>query len=108
MPANPIHEEANGEVPEERRASSIVPPVAEDLCITPLERIVSTPTLQQHIKANNVPPDKSSDQTNTLNNDNLVAGSSSESGIILNIDSSEIADFVYPRVYTSSVNVVIK
>ena len=108
LPANPIQQVANCEEPEERRASTIVPPVPEDLCITPPESVVTSPVVQQLIKPNNVRPDKSSDQTNTLNNDKLEEGSSNDNGIIMSTDNSENADFVYPRMYSSSLNIVIK
>ena len=108
LPANPIQEVANCQELEERRASTIVPPVPEDLCITPPESVVTSPTVQQLIKPNNVRPEKSSDQTKTLSNDKLEEGSNDDSGIIMSTDKSEKADFVYPRVYSSSVNIVIK
>ena len=65
LPTILTHEEANGEVPEGRRATTIVPPVLENLSISTPENIVTKPTVQHVMKPNSVQPDKSSDQTNT-------------------------------------------
>ena len=121
LPAKPVIDEINGDEPEERRASTIVPPAMEDLCINSTSQLTvssppPTPSTTLTIPNNNI----SSNQTPKLNNQISVKklqqkeNDNNDSGIIINIDESEDPgdpedpDFVYPRVYKSTLNVVIK
>ena len=107
LPAKPIMEETNGELPKDRRASTIVPSMMEGLSIGHQELAPSTSTAQQN-KARYLAPDQITRNTNTPSKHELNDDINNDSGIVINIEDSEDPDFVYPRMYTSTLNVVIK
>ena len=103
-------EDRNEEQEEDRRASTIVPPLIEDLCLNPAQIDASTSSPVQLAKPNNLPiVGQIPNRRNISRNKELEKDENNDSGIIINIDDSEEnADFVYPRTYTSTLDVVIK
>ena len=104
-------EDTNGEQEEDRRASTIVPPLIEDLCLNPAQINASTSSsLQTMAKPNNLSvAGQMPNRKNISRNKEPEKDDNNDSGIIINIDDSEeSADFVYPRTYTSTLDVVIK
>ena len=124
LPAKPVIEELNVEEPKERRASSIVPAAMEDLCINTSSQLTVSSALSSSMPSSTtltIPNSFSSSQTPQLNNSSTPvkklqekADNNNDSGIVININDSEDLedpedpDFVYPRVYKSTLNVVIK
>ena len=112
MPAHPAQDTRNGNLHEEdnnkRSTSTIVPPLIEDLCISP-SQIHCSSSSGQLTKPNPTSSEPSPAHKNKLiQNISGEEHSNNDSGIIINIEDSEAADFVYPRMYTSSLNVEIK
>ena len=120
LPAKPIINELNGDEPEDRRASTIVPPAMEGLCINTSQQLsasapppMPSPTLTI---PNNITSIQTPKMTNSVSVDKLQQkeNANNDSGIVININDSEDPgdsedpDFVYPRVYKSTLNVVIK
>ena len=108
MPANPIREDLNCEDPKERSISTIVRPAPEDLCIVPSEGIITSPRDHTLMKSNTFRLDKSSGKKNTSPNDKQKEDDKNNSRVFVAPDNSEKADFVYPPMYKSSLNVIIK
>ena len=122
LPVKPIIEDINGDESKERRASSIVPRAMEELCINISSHLTvssslppSMPSSRTLILQNN----HSSSQTPKLNDSSSVnkllqKANDNDSGIVNNIngsedpEDSEDPDFVYPRVYKSTINVEIE
>ena len=122
LPVKPIIEDINGDESKERRASSIVPRAMEELCINISSHLTvssslppSMPSSRTLILQNN----HSSSQTAKLNDSSSVnkllqKANDNDSGIVNNIngsedpEDSEDPDFVYPRVYKSTINVEIE
>ena len=108
----------DGDASAARRASTIVPPILEDLVelrprvsvpddlveLRPSVTLPVSPTIQQLIQSNNV-----MDGKQPSGQAEFSSGSSGkisyDSGIS---DTSEPPDFLYPRMYRSSLNVVLK
>lgn len=110
LPAHPAQEKRNGELHEEmnkRSTSTIVPPLIEDLCIAPPQMRGSSSSVQL-TKPNSISMDQLPGHKNKSIEKELEEHDNNDSGIIINIEDSEAADFVYPRMYTSTLNVVIK
>ena len=83
----------------------------EDLSISPAHLNVSSTATQLAIPNNSLSSGISTNTTNTnlLRATELPKDDNNDSGIIINVDDAEeSADFVYPRMYTSTLNVVIK
>ena len=99
LPAVP-YSTTNCEVPEGRRASTLVPSLPDSHG--------SSSTTQQLMKPNHVIPRISADETEALHGVKSEGSNNADSGIILDEESTENPDFMYPRVYRSTLNVVIK
>ena len=96
----------------------------EELCINTSSHLTVSSSLPSpsmpSSKTLTIPNNHSSSQTPKLNNSSSVnklqqkANDNNDSGIVINIndsedpEDSEDPDFVYPRVYKSTLNVVIK
>ena len=108
--ANPVKEDTNGEQEKTRRAFTIVPPLIEALCLNPAQIDASISSPVQLAKPNiRSVVGQMPNRTNISRNKELEKDENNDSGIIINIDDSEeSADFVYPRTYTSTLDVVIK